>query len=654
MSGDVWFTVLPDGASGVAAARLLRPWATETIAHDSGRPWLLGSWPEGHVTVGTAGARRVAVIGRCPVTAEALSARARRLRDIGDVDAIAEGLTGSFHLLASVDGEVRARGSASGVRRLFHARVGGVTVAADRSDRLAAAIGASPDARLLAAHLLSSPLPYPLDDLCVWQGVRALRSYDSLLLDADGRARTRRWWTPPEPELGWREGVPAVRAALTAAVESCVTGRGTVSADLTGGMDSTSLCFLAAHQQERSRPAGAKLVTMRWQSLDPENDDATWAARAQAHLPGIEHVVPAPGQWPHWYSDLTALTGAAVPTDEPGPWVRDGARMAALCRLMTGRGSRLHLMGAGGDELFSTFPAHLHDYVRRHPLAAYTRIRTHRASQHWPLGQLLRQLADRRTYGQWLTAWAKSLTTPAPASAALVRSAPSTAWGAELRMPPWATRDAAEAVRSLLLEAAETAEACETAEAAEAAGPLAPERGQHTALACVRTGGRGLRQLDQVTSAGGLPHAAPYLDDQVIEAALAIRVAERSTLGRYKPVLAEAVRGIVPDDVLCRTTKGEYSADFHASLRHSRAGLVELFDDSLLARAGLIDDAAVRASVLGVHPGPESLRSLSSSLGSEIWLRARTPRTARTRLPGAEGTATAETTAITAFTEGAP
>ncbi|TXS39683.1 asparagine synthetase B family protein [Streptomyces sp. uw30] len=627
MSGDVWFTILPDGESGVAAARLLRPWAGETIAHHSGRPWLLGSWPDGLVTVGAAGARRVAVIGRCPVTAAELSARAGRLRDIGDVERIARGLTGSFHLLASVDGTVRARGSASGVRRLFHARVAGVTVAADRSDRLAAVTGAALDERLLAAHLLASPLPYPLDDHCVWQGVQAVPSFGCLLIDAEGRARTQPWWTPPEPQLAWQEGVPAVRAALTAAVGACTADGGTVSADLSGGMDSTSLCFLAAREQERTRPAGARLVTMRWQSIDPENDDAAWAARAAARLPGSEHVTPSRDEWPLWYSDLTALTGDAVPTDEPGPWVRDGARLAALCRLMTGRGSRLHLMGGGGDELFSTFPSHLHDYVRCHPLAAYARIRTQRASQHWPLGQLLRQLADRRTFNQWLTAWAQDFTSATPLSTALVRRAPSTAWGVDLRMPPWATRDAAAAVQSLLREAAETAE------------PLALQRGQHTALACVRTGGRGLRQLDQVTSRRGLGHAAPYLDDQVIEAALAIRVAERSTPGRYKPVLAEAMRDIVPDDVLRRQTKGEYSTDFHASLRHNRAGLVELFDGSWLARTGLIDDAALRASLLGVHPTPEGLRSLSSSLGTEIWLRS---RPAHTSPPS------------TAITEGAP
>ncbi|QEU90164.1 asparagine synthase-related protein [Streptomyces kanamyceticus] len=631
MSGDVWFAVLPDGAAGVAAARLLRPWTTDTVTHDSGRPWLLGSWPDGHVTVGVAGARRVAVIGRCPVTADTLSARIGRLRGVGDVERVAQGLHGSFHLVASAEGSVLARGSASGVRRLFHTRVAGVTVAADRSDRLAALTGADPDERLLAAHLLASPLPYPLDDRCVWRGVHALRSYDSLLLDAEGRATTRRWWTPPDPELGWRQGVPAVHDALTAAVGSCTAGGGTVSADLSGGMDSTSLCFLAAREQSgiRSAFAGARLVTMRWRSLDPDNDDEIWAARATSRLPDAEHVTPPRDQWPLWYSGLASLTDAtapAIPTDEPGPWVRDSARMAALADLMTGRGSRLHLMGGGADELFTTLPPHLHDHVRRNPWAAFARIRTQRAAQHWPLGQLLRQLADRRTFAQWLTGWADGLTDPAPTSAAVVRSAPSTAWGVDLRMPPWATPDAVRAVQSLLHEAAESA---------GTAAPLAAERGQHAALSCVRSGGRGLRQLDQVTSARGLPHAAPYLDDTVIEAALAIRVPERSTPGTYKPVLAAAMRDIVPADVLRRQTKGEYSTDFHTGLRHNRSALVGLFEGSQLARAGLIDAAAIRAALLGVHPTPEALRSFSSTLGSEIWLRScrgstRPPNTAIT------------------------
>ncbi|MFD0382134.1 asparagine synthase-related protein [Streptomyces stramineus] len=193
---------------------------------------------------------------------------------------------------------------------------------------------------------------------------RGLRPEDSLLIEPDGRARAQRWWTPPEPALSLAEGAYGVRGALAAAVETCTADGGTVSSDLSGGMDSTSLCFLAAR-------GTARLVTLRWQGLDPGNDDAIWAGRATAELPGIEHVVPEFSRSPLWFSGLTDLR---MTTEEPGAWVRDGARFRALAELMKSRGSRLHMFGGGGDELFTAFAPHLHDYVRSDPLAAFARI----------------------------------------------------------------------------------------------------------------------------------------------------------------------------------------------------------------------------------------------------------------------------------------
>ncbi|MCC3770362.1 asparagine synthase-related protein [Streptomyces sp. UNOC14_S4] len=165
---------------------------------------------------------------------------------------------------------------------------------------------------------------------------------------------------------------------------------------------------------------------------------------------------------------------------------------------------------------------------------------------------------------------------------------------------------------------------CEAA--SSGARPLARQHGQHTALACVLAGGRGIHQLNQFTTPLGLEYAAPYLDDGVIEAALAVRVPERFAPGRYKPVLAAAMHGIVPAAILGRSTKGEYSAEFHTGLRRNRASLLELFDDPLLARAGLIDASALRARLLGLHPDPRYLRDLDPTLGCEVWLRSRRSR----------------------------
>ncbi len=211
MNGDVWFAVLPDGAAGIAGARLLRASATAAVEHGSGRPWLLGTWPDGHMTVAAVGAARLAVIGRCQVTADGLAARLARVADITDVEQAVRGLAGSHHVVASVGGRVWVRGSASGTRLVFRTRVGGAEVAADRSDVLARLTGAGLDEEALALHLLSSPPPYPLDTRCVWRGVEGVRPEHGLLLEPDGRARTRPWWSPPEPVRPRARGAPDIR-----------------------------------------------------------------------------------------------------------------------------------------------------------------------------------------------------------------------------------------------------------------------------------------------------------------------------------------------------------------------------------------------------------------------------------------------------------
>ncbi|MEU7229805.1 asparagine synthase-related protein [Streptomyces chrestomyceticus] len=600
MTGDMWFAVLPDGESGPAAANVLRPGATEVVSHHSGRPWLVGSWSAGQLVTAAVGTARLAVIGRCPVTVDALTDRLRRVRDITGAESALAGLAGSFHAVLSAGGRVRVRGSASAVRRVFHARVGGATVAASRADVLASACCAPVDERQLALRLLASPPPYPLaDGGCLWRGVHAVPDGHGLLLEADGRATVRRWWTPPVPELPLAQGADAVRRALTAAVDSCTAERKTVSSDLSGGMDSTSLCFLAAR-------GPARLVTFRWESVDPANDDAAWAARATARLPGAEHVLPGRAGAPLWFSGMDSLDGAG---DEPGVWVRDSAKLTTLAGLMTARGSALHLSGGGGDELFAALPPYLHDVLRSDPRSVPGRVRRQRAARPQPLLRLLRGLADRSTFSRWLTAWADHLV-PDPAKPPPARFMSGTAWGTFSAMPPWATPAAVGAVRSVLREAA-----------ADAPEALAAQRGQHAALAGVQMCGRAFRQVDQAATGLGLPYAAPFLDDSVIEAALSVRVADRGAPDRYKPVLATAMRGVVPDDLLARSTKGEYTADFYFALRRNRAALAELFNESRLARAGLLDTAALAAGLARPHLPPDVMRALDNTLACEVWLR---------------------------------
>lgn len=592
--GGAQLAVLPDCEPAIAVARRLETPSTRTVPHPSGRPWLIGQWADDEITTAVAGDTRLAIIGCSPITAAALTDEAGRLRDLPALDRLARSMVGSAHLIGAQGGEMRVQGTASGLRLVFHTRLDGITVAADRADLLASLTEADLDERQVAARLLW-PVPHPLPDTPVWHGVDAVPADSYLLVGQDGwSSRISRWWTPPQPRRSLAEQAPVIAEALTAAVDARTRGGGVVSADLSGGLDSTSICFLAARGE-------ADLVASTWPGRDPADDDLDWAWRAAAHLPDVEHVVWPAEQSPLVYEKLLEVDDAL---DEPTIGVLDRARVLSHIPGLVAKGSRIHLTGIGGDHVAWSSEAHFHTLLRRRPLFAIRQLRGFRALFNWPLGGMVRALADSRSYRRWLTDAAADLRAPAPPTVA-----GALGWGVQPRMFDWATPHAVAGARSVLLDAAGTAE------------PLAPDRGQHADLEQIRDGTRIIRQWDQMCAREGLPMASPFLDDRVIEACLAVRPEERVTPWRYKPLLVEAMSGLVPAECLTRTSKAQAATDAAAGLREHRGDLLALWQDSRLAQLGLVD--ADQLAALAQRPGTPELRKaiLYSTIGCEVWLR---------------------------------
>jgi asparagine synthase (glutamine-hydrolysing) len=274
--------------------------------------------------------------------------------------------------------------------------------------------------------------------------------------------------------------------------------------------------------------------------------------------------------------------------------------------LLAKRGWRQHITGHGGDELFGTFPSYLHTLVRTHPRIAAWHVRGFQALRRWSWQDTIQALADRTTFAGWLADSADQLSDLPPAP-----TAPHLGRGWPVRMPAWATRSAVAAARDLFKRAA-----------AEMPAPLAGSRAQHEVVQYIRTCGRAVRQVTDLASAAGTRFAAPYLDDRVLEAALAVRLHERMSPWRYKPLLATAMRGVVPDEILGRTTKGDFTADVYAGLKQSREHLLELFTDSVLATHGLINVDVFRKAVLDLHPTFGTLIPLEQTIACEVWVRA--------------------------------
>ncbi|MFI8434695.1 lasso peptide isopeptide bond-forming cyclase [Streptomyces sp. NPDC079020] len=601
------FVVLPDVPAAQISGVSVPFEAPQVLAHPSGRPWLIGHWSPDEMLVANVGPVHVVVIGFCPVTTARLVEMTGRTGDLSDIDTLARALPGSFHLVAASRGRVRVQGSVTGLRRVFHAKLGGLPVASDSAVTLAAMKDARVDEQALAVRVACGGLlPPPLGEQSMWEGVTTLPPDHALIMEPDG-IREIRWWRPPVPEQSLEQGSEAVRDALMTATVPRRPVSGRLSADLSGGMDSTSLCFLAS----RDTP---DLITFRWGEADPGNDDAFFATHAAQSLPQAQHLIAPQSRLP----DVFADPDTPADTEQPYLFTRTAARMRYTAGLLAEHGSRLHLAGHGGDELFFKFPGYVHGLLRRRPRTGLRHVRAHYALSRWPLGATVAQLADRGDVSSWWRAQADSLLAPPPSP-----RYPSLSWGfTPLRAAEWVTEDTSAAAREELRRTAESVR------------PLAPDRGQHQFLLALRTTGAAYRQLAHLFSEAHVSLHMPYLDDRVVEAALAVRLHERAMPWRYKPLLADAMRGIVPDAVLDRSTKGEFSRDLYTGWRRNLPAILETFSDSALAAHGLIDTDVLRTKLLAPQADGTMYIAIEHLLGCETWFRSTRRRINLRRIDG--------------------
>lgn len=585
------FVVLPDSAE---AERLFAQWDTtdwKTIRHPSGRPWIAGHWDD--LRTASAGQNALTLIGLSDVTDRGLESTLTRLRSVEHLDHVLPDWRGSFHTIASIDERLRIQGTAYGVRRIYYTTVDGVVVAADRAATLARLTGADVDPRALATRLMF-PTPYPLTDSPMWTGVHAVRPGRYLTLaHRDPRPRQVRWHRPPEPVVPLAPGARAVRTELAAAVALRTRGGGLVSADLSGGFDSTSVAFLAARDL---RPDDLVLCT----GADHTTDDALWARRAAAHLPGVDHDLYPPEEWGLFYEGLVDERDRF---DNPCGIVTTRHRTTASVRRMAARGSRLHLTGIGGDHLFLGFPAHYHSLLLTRPWLSAQRLRGYRALFSWPWRDVLSALGDRRSFRRAFAGIDPRDTTAHELSTVRL------AWQYRPRTAAWLTDDCVDLITEALAAAAPDLE------------PLAPTRGRHLELEAIDLTTRDMAAWHDVHRAAGVPIALPYFDDHVVTSALSVRPQDRTSPFAYKGLLTTAMRGVVPEDVLARRTKATGSAASAGGLRRHREALTALWDDSALARAGLVDTDRLRR-ICAVPDSPELAEAgLSATLAAELWLR---------------------------------
>ncbi len=109
----------------------------------------------------------------------------------------------------------------------------------------------------------------------------------------------------------------------------------------------------------------------------------------------------------------------------------------------------------------------------------------------------------------------------------------------------------------------------------------------------------------------------------MVTAFLSVRVADLLDPARYKPLLTEAMRGVVPDVTLGRVTKSDVTNLAVTGSRRHRDQIPGLVEDSHAAALDLVDLPLLRHHCGGLLDVTTPALRIEPFLGVESWLRTR-------------------------------
>ncbi|MEU3421275.1 albusnodin/ikarugamycin family macrolactam cyclase [Streptomyces murinus] len=468
---------------------------------------------------------------------------------------------------------------------------------------LAAVDGAPTDTVSLAARMALAQ-PDALGTRSLFRTVNRVPTGHLLLITPDSVTAAR--YEPVEPEVvDLLQAAPTVRATLTTAVNARLGGR-PVSADL-AGLDSTTLACLAA---QRSSVAAVTFADERLR-----DDDVLYAARTAEAVPGMSYRSVPGGPRTVYYDGLEDVRSLPV-TDEPNAFVVTATiKRAVLDAVSERRAGGVHFTGAGGDAVLSAPSSYLSDLLRSgRRLRAWQHAQAHARLRHMSPLTVLRRArpASRTTLAETWQQLAAALRRPPRPW--VPQAQQPVAWTPLLATADWMDPD----VRHQLAVELDTAAADRT----DAPSRLTAWSDQQD-LARVGANTNGWREI--ALTEYGVDLAAPFLDNEVIRACLAVPADQRGAPGRYKPLLSAAFTGtgILPDFVLNRVTKGGFNALAYAGLSANAGILGELIGpSSRLAAAGLITDVPVADMLARAASGrPTAQGALHLAVSTEVWLR---------------------------------
>ena len=503
-------------------------------------------------------------------------------------------LLGDFGLIAW-NGKTRSGVGACdafAMQKLYYTERGGFLSFASRAEALAS--GEQYELSYLLALVSLHDRPRGAS---VYKGVRQLPRA-SLARVQGSRMSIQQYWHAADfaTEQTWVRSEPQVvdtcRQLLVDSVRQRVLGGGATWAQLSGGLDSSSVVSLVQWLAERGDiPQGLAGTVTFVDRHGTSTDERAYSDSVVSRWQLRNEVIVDP---PTWYDDEFTPPR----TDQPRGDLHVYPRDSRLCGIVRRAGGRVLLTGIGGDELFTGNMLYFADWLVR--------------GRVWPA---LREMARRAAIGRvsfWELAYRNAL----------------------LPLLPRAThtrlvRDQHQAMAAPWLDHRVLARygfADRPSSASAYAGP--PGHKYHHAVVSA------VCSLESPTHGGVLADSLdvrhPLLYRPLVELALRLPPELRARPHAHRWVLREAMRGILPERVRTRVGKPGTSDFLTLSLTTQRASLAPLLRHPILAELGVLDAAKLRTAFNSVLQGAMGASrpygALFRTLAVEAWLQTRSGR----------------------------
>jgi asparagine synthase (glutamine-hydrolysing) len=429
---------------------------------------------------------------------------------------------------------------------------------------------------------------FPATYLTPYVGIHSVPPSSSMLI-REGKRTVRKYWDfDSTKRIYYRmdgEYEEHFRTVFGEAVRRRLRSDGPILAELSGGMDSSSIVCMADQILARGKAETQRLDTVSYYDDSEPNwnerpfFESVEAARGQS---GLRIDVSLLRDVPYaWDADRFVATPAAGAGRSPAT--------EQLIESVTSNGQRIVLSGIGGDEFLGGVSTPIPELADLLVQARFFRF-AHQAVQ-WalvrrcPLFQLLSQ-----TVREFL---------PAGRTAAMQ----------PLHRIPWLSQR--------LLKGYEMA-VCGYKSPLTPFGPRPSFAENQNALQVVRS-----QIANTVPSSEPFQERRyPYLDRTLLQFLFAIPREQLVRPGQRRSLMRRALREIVPQEILERRRKAFVIRSPLLRIQRTWMQVSELANDSLLAELQLINPERFQSALERAREGnPESLVPLLRALHLELWLR---------------------------------